>query len=69
MVSVSLAGYPQGIDNLVFAAGQELGGIFEYNLDQNDGNNLGLCEFKRMSSEEDTLINPIFFCSLEPSGD
>ena len=42
MVRVSLPGFKQSLDDKVIAAGQQLGGIFEFDEDQNDGNNLGL---------------------------
>ncbi|KAF7416250.1 hypothetical protein PC9H_002515 [Pleurotus ostreatus] len=40
--SYSLSGHHQALDPLVFQAGQELGGIFDFKLDYNDGTPLGL---------------------------
>ncbi|KAF5377400.1 hypothetical protein D9757_009721 [Collybiopsis confluens] len=40
--AVSLAGFPQSINGKIIQASSELGGIFEYNLDMNSGNPLGL---------------------------
>ncbi|THU91700.1 alcohol oxidase [Dendrothele bispora CBS 962.96] len=40
--SVSLPGYPQAIDKNVIRASRELGGDFAFNLDMNNGNELGL---------------------------
>ncbi|KIK60265.1 hypothetical protein GYMLUDRAFT_244688 [Collybiopsis luxurians FD-317 M1] len=42
MHAVSLAGFPTPIDSMVFEAGKQLGGIFEFNLDVNSGDPLGL---------------------------
>lgn len=44
LVAVSLPGFPQAIDDMVLQASEELGGIFEFNLDLNSGNPLGLSE-------------------------
>ncbi|KAF5335271.1 hypothetical protein D9758_016225 [Tetrapyrgos nigripes] len=41
-VAVSLPGFEQSLDNLVIQASQQLGGIFQFNEDQNSGNNLGI---------------------------
>ncbi|KAJ3761616.1 hypothetical protein EV360DRAFT_92923 [Lentinula raphanica] len=40
--SVSLAGFPQSINEDIVRTSSELGGIFQYNLDMNSGNPLGL---------------------------
>jgi len=40
--AVSLPGYPQAIDEKVIQASKELGGDFKFNLDMNDGDELGL---------------------------
>ncbi|KAF9490465.1 FAD/NAD(P)-binding domain-containing protein [Pleurotus eryngii] len=41
MTSFSLSGHHQALDAMVFQAGQELGGIFDFKLDYNDGRPLG----------------------------
>ncbi|KAJ4471474.1 pyranose dehydrogenase [Lentinula aciculospora] len=42
MNTVSLAGFPQSINKNIIRASSELGGTFQYNLDMNSGNPLGL---------------------------
>lgn len=42
VTSFSLSGHHQALDPMVFQAGQELGGIFDFKLDYNDGRPLGL---------------------------
>jgi choline dehydrogenase-like flavoprotein len=42
VTSVSLAGYPSGIDDIVFQAANELNGDYAFNLDVNSGNPLGI---------------------------
>jgi choline dehydrogenase-like flavoprotein len=44
MTAVSLPGYPSPIDGMIVGAAQELGGPFQYNVDQNSGNQLGVGE-------------------------
>jgi choline dehydrogenase-like flavoprotein len=44
VTSVSLAGYPSGIDEKVFQAAAELEGEHTFNLDTNSGNPLGIGE-------------------------
>lgn len=44
VTSVSLAGYPTAIDNMVIQAADELGGEYAFNLDMNSGNPLGIGE-------------------------
>ncbi|KAF5334011.1 hypothetical protein D9758_018633 [Tetrapyrgos nigripes] len=41
-VAVSLPGFEQSLDNLVIQASQQLGGIFQFNEDQNSGKQLGI---------------------------
>ncbi|EAU85705.1 hypothetical protein CC1G_12262 [Coprinopsis cinerea okayama7 len=42
LVSVSIVGYSQAIDDAVIDASAELGGDFSYDVDVNDGNQLGV---------------------------
>jgi choline dehydrogenase-like flavoprotein len=42
--SVSLSGFPGAIDGRIINASRQLGGKYEFNLDQNSGNSLGLGE-------------------------
>jgi choline dehydrogenase-like flavoprotein len=42
VTSVSLAGFPSGIDDIVFQAADELEGDYAFNLDMNSGNPLGI---------------------------
>lgn len=42
VTSFSLSGHHQALDPMIFQAGQELGGIFDFKLDYNDGRPLGL---------------------------
>jgi hypothetical protein len=44
ITSVSLPGYPSGIDDRVFQAANELDGKYAFNLDVNSGNPLGIGE-------------------------
>lgn len=45
MTRISPPNHIQQIDDRVFAAADELGGEFKFNLDMNDGNPLGTGEF------------------------
>jgi choline dehydrogenase-like flavoprotein len=42
ITAVSLAGYPSGIDEMVIDSAHELGGMYEFNLDYNSGDQLGV---------------------------
>ncbi|KAL4256510.1 GMC oxidoreductase family protein [Pleurotus pulmonarius] len=66
VTSFSLSGHHQALDPMVFQAGQELGGIFDFKLDYNDGRPLGLgwlqaaIDGARRSSAATSYLGPQF---------
>ncbi|KAF7431008.1 hypothetical protein PC9H_006723 [Pleurotus ostreatus] len=66
VTSFSLSGHRQALDPMVFQAGQELGGIFDFKLDYNDGRPLGLgwlqaaIDGARRSSAATSYLGPQF---------
>ncbi|KAF9494868.1 FAD-linked reductase [Pleurotus eryngii] len=67
VTSFSLSGYHQALGPMVFQAGQELGGVFDFKLDYNDGRPLGLgiwlqaaIDGARRSSAATSYLGPQF---------